>query len=55
MDKLIDLTIQHRIDIRRFVLGSGVFDQPVRVQDVIAYLLTERNVLFCRFEFGGTG
>ena len=53
MNELVYVSVQDPIDIGRFVLRPRVFDQPVRVQHLIAYLRAERDVHLAGCEFGG--
>ena len=50
--ELVDIAIQYNLNVGTLEFCTCVFDQSVRMQNIISYLRAERNILFGRLEFG---
>lgn len=54
LNELVYITIQYDLNVGTFELCACVFDQTVRMQNIISNLRAERNILFGRLKFGGS-
>lgn len=43
-DKCVKITIQHRIDIPGFIIGTEVLDQLIRLKDIGTDLIAPRDI-----------
>ena len=51
MDEIVKIAIEDIVDITFFDIGTEVFDEFIRMKDVISYLRTKVYLFFIIFDF----